>query len=132
MSPRILRTSAFVLLGLLSGALSAQNVFVLPAQFGTTNATVFTADPFNQTAVLSTVGSAATFAFAGPNGKFYIVSNTSNGTVQVTDSTFANLRGIANLAGSVTAAMSPDGKHLVEVASGGLLNVIDTTTDTLT
>jgi uncharacterized protein (TIGR03437 family) len=132
MSPRLLRTSAFALLGLLSGALSAQNVFVLPAQFGTTSATVFAADPFNQTAVLSTVGSAATFAFAGPNGKFYIVSNTSNGTVQVTDSTFANLRGIANLAGVVTAAMSPDGKRLVEIASGGLLNVIDTTTDTLT
>lgn len=132
MSPRLLRASAFALLGLLSGALSAQNVFVLPALFGTTNATVFTADPFNQAAVLSTVGSAATFAFAGPNGKFYIVSNTSTGTVQVTDSTFANLRGIANLAGAITAAMSPDGKRLVEVSSGGFLNVIDTSTDTLT
>jgi len=116
----------------LSTWLSAQNVFVLPAQSGSVTPTVFNADPFNQTAVLSGAGFATTFAFAGPSGKFYLVSNTSSGTIQVTDSTFANLHTAVNVVGVLAAAITPDGKRLFETSSGGILNILDTSTDTLT
>jgi len=92
---------------------------------------VFNADPFNQAAVLSGAGFATTFAFAGPSGKFYLVSNTSNGTIQVTNSTFANLQTAVNVVGVLAAAITPDGKRLFEVSSGGILNILDTSTDTL-
>jgi uncharacterized protein (TIGR03437 family) len=128
---RRLCVSAFALPLLISACVSAQNVFVLPAQSGSITPTVFSADPFNQTAVLPGAGFASTFAFAGPGGKFYLVSNTSSGTIQVMDSTFASLRTVANVVGVITAAMTPDAKHLFEVSSGGVLNILDTSTDTL-
>src|SRR6266567_5204228 len=115
MRRRLLRVSAFALPVLISAFVSAQNVFVLPAQSGSITPTVFGADPFNQTAVLAGAGFATTFAFAGPSGKFYLVSNTSTGTIQVTDSTFSNLKTVANVVGVITAAMTPDAKHLFEV-----------------
>src|SRR6266481_2594764 len=128
----LLSAFAFVVPGLLAVSLSAQNVFVLPAQSGSVTPTVFNADPFNQAAVLSGAGFSTTFAFAGPSGKFYLVSNTSNGTIQVTDSSFANLHTAANVVGVLSAAITPDAKRIFEVSSGGILNILDTSTDTLT
>jgi len=132
MRRRLLRAFALALPVVLSAWLSAQSVFVLPAQSGSITPTVFNADPFNQTAVLSGAGFSTTFAFAGPSGKYYLVSNTSNGTIQVTDSTFANLHTAANVVGVLAAAITPDGKRIFEVSSGGILNILDTSTDTLT
>src|SRR5260370_36082056 len=131
MRRHLLRVSTFTLPVLLSALVSAQNVFVFPAQSGSVTPTVFSADPFNQTAVVAGAGFASTFAFAGPGGKFYLVSNTSNGTIQVTNSTFSNLTTVANVVGVITAAMTPDAKHLLEVSSGGVLNIVDTSTDAL-
>ena len=122
--------SVFALLTLSSPLLPAQNVFVLPALSGSATPTVFTADPFNQAAVLSAAPPNASFALSA-NGKFYLVSNTNSNTVQVTDASFTNLHAVAggDLAGAVAAAVSPDGKHLFVVSSGGLVNIVDTSTD---
>ncbi len=125
------RIPAFALFALLSASLSAQNLFLLPGLSASTSGAVFTADPFTQAAALNTATN-ATYAFAGPAGKFYIVSNTSTNTVQVaSNGNFGALQTVANFVGASSAAVSPDGTRLLVVSSGGVLNIVNTTTDTV-
>ncbi len=128
---RLLRGLVFAPLALFSFYLSAQDVFVLPSLTGSTSPTVFTADPFSQAAVINSAASNTSFAFAGPSGKIYLVSNTNTGTVQVTDSSFANLRTIINLSGAIYATITDDGKYLLVEAGGGLLTIIKTANDSV-
>src|SRR5579859_3990788 len=99
MRSRLFSVRAFAVIMLLLSGLAAQDVFVLPGGSGTITPTVFSANPFNQVAVLSGAGFGTSFVFAGPGGKFYLISNTSNGTIQVTDGTFANLKTVGNVDG---------------------------------
>ncbi len=126
------RIPAFALFVLLSTSVFAQDVFVLPglSATGATNGAVFTPDPFAQAAALTTAVN-ATYAFAGPAGKFYIVSNTSTNTVQVANGGFAALQTVANFIGASYAAITPDGTRLMVISSGGTLNIVNTTTDTV-
>src|SRR5579872_858246 len=124
----LLSVCALTLPVLLLGSLRAQDVFAVPGGSGNITPTVFSANPFNQVAILSAAGFDTSFVFAGPGGKFYLVSNTSNGTIQVTDGTFANLKTVANLPGITDAFITPDLKHLF-VVSGQTVNILDTSTD---
>src|ERR1051325_3300295 len=106
---------AFAFALLFSLSLAAQNVFVLPSG-SSTNVTVFSADPFSQSAVLN-VAAAGITVLAGPNGKYYIISNVGNGNATVavvtqnSDGTFSAVKNVASLLGALAAVMAPDGKH---------------------
>src|SRR5579884_3059017 len=116
-----------------AASLVAQNVFVLPSGTGS-SVTVFGADPFTQSASLN-VSPAGSFVFAGPNGKYYIVSNVGNGNptvaavTQNSDGSFGTVRNVGSFSGAVAADISPDGRYLV-VQSSNALNIIDTSADT--
>src|SRR5690349_66758 len=133
MRRRLYCALAFVLL--FSACLTAQNVFVLPPS-SSSNVTVFSAiDPFVQTAVLNITPSGI-LVLAGPNNKFYIISNVGNGSPTVAavsqnpDGTFGAIKNVGSFVGALAAAISPDGKRLV-VQSSGALNIIDTSNDTV-
>src|ERR1051326_1379775 len=130
MTRRLYCVLAFTLL--FSACLAAQNVFVLPPS-SSSAVTVFSADPFSQTAVLN-VTSSGIQVLAAPNNKFYIISNVGNGSPTVAavtqnpDGSFSSVKNVGSFIGALAAQMSPDGRRLVVQSSGGL-NLIDTSTD---
>ncbi len=127
----LLRGLALAPVVLFFNSLPAQNVFVLPTLSGSTNPTVFTADPFTQAAVISAAATNTTWAFAGPANTFYLVSNTNEDTVQATGSSFSSLSTIANLTGATYAAITADGTRLLVESGGGLLTIIATSNNSI-
>jgi hypothetical protein len=122
------------LLCLASLTLQARNVFVLPANPGTTPATaVFQGDPF--TGLTTFIGAPSPFLVlsSSTGSKYYVVSKAATDTLVVVNG------GAGSTIGSQissrfsfgvpaeAAEISPDGQRLIVLA--GTVNIIDTNTD---
>jgi uncharacterized protein (TIGR03437 family) len=125
------RLSALVLsvLVLCAAAANAQNVFVLPASFGSSSSvSVFGANPFFAAGAFAANSSASVVLSTGDGLKYYVISSSSTNTVQAVDNNFSTVRNIASLPQPATAAiMSPDGRRLIVGASA--IQIYDTATD---
>jgi uncharacterized protein (TIGR03437 family) len=122
------------LLCLASLSLQARNVFVLPANPGTTPSTaVFQGDPF--TGLTTFIGAPSPFLVlsSSTGSKYYVVSKSATDTLIVVNGGAGSTIGSQissrfNFGVPAEAAeISPDGQRLIVLA--GTVNIIDTNTD---
>ena len=128
MNRRLNALALGALLLLCSAGLSAQNVFVTPAQAGfSPNVTVFGANPFSQAGAFA-ANQFATQVYTADGSKFYVVC--TNGVVFTVDSTFTNVRQIASLGplAATASLLTSNGRYLVVATQS--VHIFDTSTDT--
>lgn len=114
-------------------AAHARNLFVTPAgDPAVSSISLYSTDPLAQAGTL-TANAGGIQVLAGLDGKYFVIGRVASEGVAVLQGTFPNLQVSKRIALSVTpnaAALSPDGRRLIVVGSGGV-QVIDTSSETV-
>jgi uncharacterized protein (TIGR03437 family) len=112
-------------------AVHARNIFVTSGgDPAISTVSTFSTDPLSFAGTFAAIAGAAQ-VLPGPGGKYFVIGRVASEGIGVLQGTFPNLQVTKRLALTVAptaAAISPDGRRLIVVGSGGV-QVIDTTSD---